>query len=227
MQLDHEIRQHLVPTVVEQTARGERAYDIFSRMLRERIIFLIGPVEERMASLITAQLLFLESEDPDKDIELYIHSPGGAVSAALAMYDTMQFIRPDVRTLCIGQAASAGALLLAGGTKGKRACLPHATVMIHQVLGGFQGQGTDIRIHANEVTRVGHLLNEILAHHTGHPVSKLEKDTNRDNFMDAREAMQYGLIDKVIEHRTASEKSKPASASKGSKSKQTKKHQSK
>ncbi len=196
-------KQQLVPTVIESTSRGERAYDIFSRMLRDRVIFLIGPVEEHMASLIVAQLLFLESENPDKDIAIYIHSPGGAVSAALAIYDTIQFIRPDVSTLCIGQAASAGALLLAGGSEGKRFCLPHSTVMIHQVLGGFQGQGSDIEIHAKETLRVGHLINQILSKHTGHSVEKVLKDSNRDNFMNAQAALKYGLVDKVLKHRTS------------------------
>jgi ATP-dependent Clp protease, protease subunit len=190
--------QHLVPIVVEQTGRGERSYDIYSRLLKERIIFLSGEVEPEMANLIIAQLLFLESENPDKDISLYINSPGGVVSAALAIYDTMQFVRPDITTLCVGQAASAGALLLAAGKKGKRFCLPNATVMIHQVLGSYQGQGTDIEIHARETLRVGNLLNEILAHHTEHSVTELKKDTDRDNFMTAKEAVKYGLVDEIL-----------------------------
>ena len=188
----------LVPMVIEQTARGERSYDIYSRLLKDRVIFLVGPIEEHMANLVVAQLLFLESEDPNKDISLYINSPGGAVTAALAIYDTMSFIKPDVSTLCIGQAASAGALLLASGAAGKRFCLPHATVMIHQVLGGYQGQGTDIQIHAKETQRISDILNQILAKHTGKPFKELEQDTNRDNFMDAEESKAYGLIDDVL-----------------------------
>jgi len=189
---------NLVPMVVEQSARGERAYDIFSRLLKERIIFLVGPVEDHMANLVVAQLLFLESENPNKDISIYINSPGGQVSSALAMYDTMQYIKPDVCTLCTGLAASAGALLLAGGAAGKRYALPHSTVMIHQVLGGFQGQGSDIQIHAKEIQRTSDLLNQILAKHTGKPISEVEQDTNRDNFMSAEEAKAYGLIDEVL-----------------------------
>jgi ATP-dependent Clp protease, protease subunit len=192
------VENHLVPMVVEQTSRGERSYDIYSRLLKERVIFLVGEIEQHMANLIVAQLLFLESEDPDKDISIYINSPGGVVTAGLAIYDTMQFIKPDVSTLCIGQAASAGALILASGTAGKRCCLPHATVMIHQVLGGFQGQASDIRIHAEETFRVNDSLNSILSKHTGKDKSVLEKDTNRDNFMTADQAKDYGLIDKVI-----------------------------
>lgn len=192
---------YLVPMVVEQSSRGERAYDIYSRLLKERIIFMVGPVEENMANLIIAQMLFLESENPNKDISLYINSPGGAVSAALAIYDTMQFIKPDVSTLCIGQAASAGAFLLAGGAAGKRHCLPHSTVMIHQVLGGFQGQNTDIQIHAAETKRVGDLLNHLLAKHTGQPMDIIERDTNRDNFMHPEQAKAYGLIDSIFTHR--------------------------
>jgi len=197
-----ERNQHLVPMVVEQSARGERAYDIYSRLLKERIIFLVGPIEENMANLIIAQMLYLESEDPKKDISLYINSPGGVVSAALAIYDTMCFIRPDVSTLCIGQAASAGSLLLAGGAKGKRHCLPNSTVMIHQVLGGFQGQGTDIQIHAAETKRIGDTLNRILSKHTGQPMETIEKDTNRDNFMTPEQAVSYGLIDSVFTERS-------------------------
>ncbi len=192
----------LVPMVVEQSARGERSYDIFSRLLKERIIFLVGQIEENMANLVVAQLLFLEAEDPDKDIHLYINSPGGVVTAALAIYDTMQFIKPDVSTICIGQAASAASLLLSSGTKGKRFALPNATVMIHQVLGGYQGQGSDIQIHAKETQRISDLLNQILATNTGKSIKILEKDTNRDNFMPALEAQQYGLIDEVVGKRS-------------------------
>jgi len=191
----------LVPMVIETTGRGERAYDIYSRMLKERVIFVVGPIEDYMANLIVAQLLFLESENPDKDIHLYINSPGGAVTAGMAIYDTMQFIKPDVSTVCIGQAASMGALLLAGGAKGKRYCLPHARMMIHQPLGGFQGQATDIDIHAREILRVRERLNHILVKHTGQPLKKIEQDTERDNFMDGNEAVTYGLIDEVIEKR--------------------------
>lgn len=196
------IYNQLVPMVVEQSSRGERAYDIYSRLLKERIIFLVGQIEEQMANLVVAQLLFLESENPTKDVYLYINSPGGVVSAALAIYDTMQFIKPDVSTLCTGQAASAGSLLLAGGTKGKRHCLPNSTVMIHQVLGGFQGQGTDIQIHAKETKRIGDALNTILAKHTGQTIETIEKDTNRDNFMTPEQSMEYGLIDSIFEVRT-------------------------
>lgn len=188
----------LVPMVVEQSSRGERAYDIFSRLLKDRIIFMVGPVEENMANLIVAQMLFLESEDPKKDINLYINSPGGVVTAALSIYDTMQFIKPDVRTICMGQAASAAALILATGTHGKRHALPHSTVMIHQVLGGYQGQGTDIQIHARETQRISDLLNSILSKHTGKDLATIEKDTNRDNFMNAEQARNYGLIDSVF-----------------------------
>ncbi len=191
----------LVPMVVEQSARGERAYDIYSRLLKERIIFLVGQVEDYMANLIVAQLLFLESENPNKDISIYINSPGGSVTAGLAIYDTMQFIKPDVSTLCTGMAASMGAVLLAGGTKGKRHCLPHSTVMIHQVLGGFQGQGTDIQIHAKETQRISDILNNILAKHTGKLIEQVEKDTNRDFFMPPEEALAYGLIDTILEKR--------------------------
>jgi ATP-dependent Clp protease protease subunit len=191
----------LVPMVVEQTSRGERSYDIYSRLLKDRVVFLVGEIETHMANLVVAQLLFLEAENPDKDISLYINSPGGMVSAALSIYDTMQFIKPDVSTLCIGQAASAGALLLASGAAKKRYALPHATVMIHQVLGGFQGQGTDIEIHAKETLRINHLLNEIFCKHTGKPIEQIAKDTNRDNFMPANAAAAYGLIDEVLEKR--------------------------
>ena len=188
---------YLVPTVIEKSSFGERAYDIFSRMLKERVIFLTGPIEDNMANLIVAQLLFLESENPQKDISIYINSPGGSVSAAFAIYDTMQFIKSDVSTICIGMAASAGALLLSSGTPGKRYALPHSTVMIHQVLGGFQGQGSDIEIHAKETRRVSDALNKVLAKNTGKTVSAIEKDTNRDNFMSAKDAKDYGLIDNI------------------------------
>ncbi|MBN6711596.1 ATP-dependent Clp endopeptidase proteolytic subunit ClpP [Haemophilus haemoglobinophilus] len=188
----------VIPMVVEQTSRGERAYDIYSRLLKERIIFLSGEVEDRMANLIVAQLLFLEAEDPAKDINIYINSPGGSVTAGMAIYDTMQFIKPDVRTLCIGQACSMGAFLLAGGTAGKRAVLPHARVMIHQPLGGFRGQASDIQIHAQEILKIKHTLNERLAFHTGQSLEQIEKDTDRDNFMSAEQAKLYGLVDEVL-----------------------------
>jgi ATP-dependent Clp protease protease subunit len=191
----------LVPMVIETTGRGERAYDIYSRMLKERVVFLVGPVEDHMANLVVAQLLFLESENPDKDIHLYINSPGGAVNAGLAIYDTMQFIKPDVSTVCIGQAASMGAVLLAGGTQGKRFCLPHARMMVHQPLGGFQGQATDIEIHAREILRVRERLNQILVKHCGRSMDQVKEDTDRDFFMDGAEAVSYGLIDSVIEKR--------------------------
>ena len=187
--------------VVEQTARGERAYDIYSRLLKDRVIFVVGQVEDHMANLIVAQLLFLESENPDKDIALYINSPGGSVSAGMAIYDTMQFIKPDVSTMCIGQAASMGAVLLAGGQKGKRYSLPHSRVMIHQPLGGFQGQATDIDIHAREVLAVRERLNRILSKHTGQTIEKIQLDTDRDNFMSGSQALAYGIIDKVLESR--------------------------
>lgn len=191
----------LVPVVVESTTRGERSYDIYSRLLKERVIFLVGEVEDHMANLVVAQLLFLESENPDKDISLYINSPGGVVTAGLAIYDTMQFIKPDVSTLCIGQAASAGALLLAGGAAGKRYCLPHSRMMIHQPLGGYRGQATDIEIHARETQLVRKRLNEILAKHTGQTEEDIQRDTERDNFMGPAEAVKYGLIDTMLEHR--------------------------
>jgi len=191
----------LVPIVVEQTARGERSYDIYSRLLKERVIFLVGQVEDYMANLVVAQMLFLESENPDKDIHLYINSPGGSVSAGLAIYDTMQFIRPHVSTLCIGHAASMGALLLAGGEQGKRCCLPHSRMMIHQPLGGYQGQATDIDIHAKEILLVRDRLNRILSKHTGQPLEKIEQDTERDNFLSGEECVEYGLIDKVLSER--------------------------
>lgn len=191
----------LVPMVVEQSARGERAYDIYSRLLKERVIFCVGPVEDHMANLIVAQLLFLESENPDKDIHLYINSPGGSVTAGLAVYDTMQFIRPHVTTMCIGQAASMGALLLAGGEHGKRYALPHSRIMIHQPLGGFQGQATDIEIHAKEILLIREKLNKILAHHTKQDLANIENDTDRDNFMSAEQSVAYGLIDQVLDSR--------------------------
>jgi len=192
----------LVPMVIETTERRERAYDIYSRMLKERVIFLVGPVEDHMSNLIVAQLLFLESENPDKDIHLYINSPGGAVTAGLAIYDTMQYIKPEVSTVCIGQAASMGALLLTGGAKGKRFCLPHARMMVHQPLGGFQGQATDIEIHAREILRVRERLNTIMVKHTGRTMEQIEQDTDRDYFLDGTEAVNFGLIDTVIEKRT-------------------------
>jgi len=194
-------RMNLVPMVVEQSSRGERAYDIYSRLLKERVIFLVGPVEDHMANLVVAQLLFLESENPDKDIHLYINSPGGSVSAGLSIYDTMQFIKPDVSTMCLGQAASMGALLLAGGAAGKRYSLPHARIMIHQPLGGYQGQASDIDIHAQEILRVRDRLNEILVKHSGQSMDKIKEDTDRDNFMSSQEAVDYGLIDTVLEQR--------------------------
>jgi len=192
---------NLVPMVVEQTARGERAYDIYSRLLKERVIFIVGQVEDHMANLVVAQLLFLESENPDKDIALYINSPGGSVSAGLSIYDTMQFIKPDVSTMCIGQAASMGAVLLAGGTKGKRYSLPHSRMMIHQPLAGFQGQASDIDIHAREVLETRERLNRILSKHTGQTVERIAKDTDRDNFMGGESAVNYGLIDRVMDKR--------------------------
>jgi ATP-dependent Clp protease, protease subunit len=192
---------NLVPIVVEQTARGERAYDIYSRLLKDRLIFVVGPIDDYMANVVVAQMLFLESENPEKDIHLYINSPGGVVTAGLAIYDTMQFVRPDVSTICTGQAASMGAILLAGGTKGKRYCLPHARMMIHQPLGGFQGQAADMEIHAREMLGVRDRLNKILAKHTGQNVEKIKHDTDRDNFMDYEEAVKYGLIDRVLEKR--------------------------
>jgi len=192
---------NLVPMVVEQTARGERAYDIYSRLLKERLIFIVGPIDDNVANIVVAQMLFLESENPDKDISLYINSPGGVVSSGLAIYDTMQFVRPDVSTICIGQAASMGATLLTAGAKGKRFCLPHARMMIHQPLGGFQGQAADMEIHAKEMLGTRDRLNRIMASHTGQSVEKIKIDTDRDNFMAAEEAIRYGLIDKVLEKR--------------------------
>jgi ATP-dependent Clp protease protease subunit len=191
----------LIPMVIEQSGRGERAYDIYSRLLKERVVFLVGPVNDATANLIVAQLLFLESENPDKDIYFYINSPGGSVSAGMAIYDTMQFIKPDVSTLCIGQAASMGAFLLTAGAKGKRYCLPNSRVMIHQPLGGFQGQASDIEIHAKEILYLKDKLNSMLAQHTGQPIETIERDTDRDNFMSAEQSVSYGLIDKVLENR--------------------------
>ncbi|MGZ4996670.1 MAG: ATP-dependent Clp endopeptidase proteolytic subunit ClpP [Methylobacter sp.] len=192
----------LVPMVIEQTARGERSFDIYSRLLKERVIFLVGQVEDYMANLVVAQLLFLESENPDKDIHLYINSPGGSVTAGMSIYDTMQFIKPDVSTMCIGQAASMGALLLTGGAKGKRYCLPHSRMMIHQPLGGFQGQASDIDIHAREILSISERLNKILSDHTGQPIENVQQDTDRDNFLSSSDAVSYGLIDQVLSSRT-------------------------
>lgn len=191
----------LVPMVVEQTARGERSYDIYSRLLKERVIFMVGQVEDHMANLVVAQLLFLESENPDKDIHLYINSPGGSVTAGLSIYDTMQFIKPDVSTMCIGQAASMGALLLTGGAEGKRYCLPHSRMMIHQPLGGYQGQATDIEIHTQEILTIRDKLNTIMSRHTGQDMATISKDTDRDNFMSPEQAVAYGLIDQVMSSR--------------------------
>ncbi len=200
MQPTHNL--NLVPMVVEQTSRGERAFDIYSRLLKERVIFLVGGVDDAVANLVVAQLLYLESENPEKDINFYINSPGGVVTAGMAIYDTMQFIKPDVSTICVGQAASMGALLLSAGTAGKRYCLPHSRVMIHQPLGGFQGQASDIDIHAKEILKTRDELNHILARHTGRPVEEVAKDTDRDNFMDAQAAVDYGLIDQILSNRT-------------------------
>jgi ATP-dependent Clp protease protease subunit len=194
----------LIPMVIEQSGRGERAYDIYSRLLKERVIFLVGPIHDAMANVIVAQLLFLESENPDKDIHLYINSPGGSVSAGMAMYDTMQFIKPDVSTLCTGLAASMGAFLLCAGAKGKRFCLPNSRVMIHQPSGGFSGQASDIEIHAKEVLYLKRKLNEMMAMHTGQPIERIENDTDRDNFMSAEDALKYGMIDRVLKNRTES-----------------------
>ncbi|KXF81386.1 ATP-dependent Clp endopeptidase proteolytic subunit ClpP [Enterovibrio coralii] len=195
------IMDALVPMVVEQTSRGERSYDIYSRLLKERVIFLTGQVEDHMANLVVAQLLFLESENPDKDIYLYINSPGGSVTAGMSIYDTMQYIKPDVSTVCMGQACSMGAFLLAGGAKGKRFCLPNSRVMIHQPLGGFQGQASDIQIHAQEILTIKQKLNNLLAEHTGQPLEVIERDTDRDNFMSAADAAEYGLVDSVLAKR--------------------------
>ncbi len=198
----------LVPMVVEQTARGERSYDIFSRLLKERLVFSVGPIEDQMANLIVAQLLFLEAENPDKDINIYINSPGGSVSAGMAIYDTMQFIKPDVSTTCIGQAASMGAFLLAGGAPGKRFCLPNARTMIHQPSGGAQGQATDIDIHAREILIMRERLNELMAKHTGQDVETIQRDTERDNFMSAQQSKEYGLVDEVMDNRGSAAESK-------------------
>lgn len=195
----------LIPMVVEQSGRGERAYDIYSRLLKERVVFLVGPVDEASANLIVAQLLFLESENPDKDISFYINSPGGSVSAGFAIYDTMQFVKPDVSTLCVGQAASMGALLLAAGAKGKRFCLPNSRVMIHQPLGGFQGQASDVEIHAKYILSLRQRLNQLMAMHTGRPVEQIARDTERDNFLTAEQAREYGIVDKVLQKRLAPE----------------------
>jgi ATP-dependent Clp protease protease subunit len=195
------VTNQLVPMVIESTRHGERAYDIYSRLLKERIIFIVGPIEQHMANLVVAQLLFLESENPDKDISIYINSPGGVVSAGLAIYDTMQFIKPDISTLCVGMAASAASLLLTAGAKGKRRALPNATVMIHQVLGGFQGQNSDIQIHAQETLRVSSVVNDVLAKHSGQSLEVIERDTDRDNFMTADQAIEYGLIDEIVTKR--------------------------
>lgn len=195
------VTNQLVPMVIESTRHGERAYDIYSRLLKERIIFIVGPIEQHMANLVVAQLLFLESENPDKDISIYINSPGGVVSAGLAIYDTMQFIKPDISTLCVGMAASAASLLLTAGAKGKRRALPNATVMIHQVLGGFQGQNSDIQIHAQETLRVSSVVNDVLVKHSGQSLEVIERDTDRDNFMTADQAIEYGLIDEIVTKR--------------------------
>jgi ATP-dependent Clp protease protease subunit len=192
---------NLVPMVVEQTSRGERAYDIYSRLLKDRVVFIVGPIEDNVANLVVAQLLFLESENPDKDIHLYINSPGGVVTAGLSIYDTMQFIKPDVSTICVGQAASMGSLLLAGGAKGKRYCLPHSRIMIHQPSGGFQGQASDIDIHAREVLKLKEQLNQILAKHTGQTIEQIAQDSDRDRFMDGPQAVEYGLVDTVLDKR--------------------------
>ncbi|BAH83197.1 ATP-dependent Clp endopeptidase proteolytic subunit ClpP [Candidatus Ishikawella capsulata] len=191
----------LIPMVVEQTSRGERSYDIYSRLLKERVIFLTGQVEDRMANLVVAQILYLEAENPDKDIYLYINSPGGVITAGMSIYDTMQFIKPDVSTICMGQAYSMGAFLLTAGAKGKRFCLPNSRVMIHQPLGGYQGQATDIEIHAREILQVKHRLNELIAKHTGKPLKKIEIDTERDRFLSAKEAVEYGLVDAILTYR--------------------------
>ena len=199
---DSQITNQLVPMVVEQTPRGERSYDIYSRLLKERVIFMTGPVEDIGANLVVAQLLFLEADNPDKDIHLYINSPGGSVTAGLSIYDTMQFVKPDVSTLCLGQAASMGAVLLAGGAKGKRQALPNSRMMIHQVLGGFQGQASDIEIHTQEILTIKKKINEILASHSGQKIDKIIKDSDRDNFMSPQEAVKYGIIDSVVDTRT-------------------------
>lgn len=196
-----DIKNQLVPMVVEQTPRGERAFDIYSRLLKERVIFITGPIEDHMANLVVAQLLFLEAENPEKDINIYINSPGGSVTSGMSIYDTMSYIKPDISTLCVGQASSMGAILLTGGTKGKRFALPNSRIMIHQPLGGFQGQATDIEIHAQEILKIRTKLNEILSQHSGKDIDKVSQDTERDNFMSGDEAVKYGLIDKVIDKR--------------------------
>lgn len=193
---------NLIPMVVEQTSRGERSYDIYSRLLKERVVFVVGPIDDHIANVVVAQLLYLESDNPDKDISVYINSPGGSVTAGLAVYDTMQFVKPDISTLCIGQAASMGAVLLAGGASGKRYCLPHSRIMIHQPLGGFQGQATDIDIHAREILKIREQLNKLLSDHTGQPIATIDEDTERDNFMGGEEAVAYGMIDKVLDKRS-------------------------
>jgi ATP-dependent Clp protease protease subunit len=192
---------NLVPIVVEQTARGERSYDIYSRLLKDRVVFVVGPIDDYMANVVVAQLLFLESENPDKDVHLYVNSPGGIVTAGLSVYDTMQFIKPDVSTICVGQAASMGSLLLAGGAKGKRFCLPHSRIMIHQPSGGFQGQASDIDIHAREILKIRERLNKIMAKHTGQSVERIERDMERDHFLEAEAAVEYGLVDSVLSKR--------------------------
>ena len=197
---------NLVPMVVEQTARGERAYDIYSRLLKEQVVFVVGPIDDQVANLVVAQMLFLESENPEKDISVYINSPGGSVTAGLAIYDTMQFVKPEISTICVGQAASMGALLLAAGTAGKRFCLPHSRFMIHQPLGGFQGQASDIDIHAREILDLKARLNRILAHHTGQELETVERDTDRDKFMSAESALDYGLVDDVLKDRASQSK---------------------
>ncbi len=199
--MDHRVQNNLVPMVVEQSARGERAFDIYSRLLRERVVFITGPIEDYMANLVVAQLLFLESENPDKDIHLYINSPGGSVTAGMAIYDTMQFIKPDVSTLCVGQCASMGAFLLSAGTRGKRFALPNSRVMIHQPLGGFQGQASDIAIHAKEILKIRDTLNQIMAENCQQSLERIERDTDRDNFLSAQEALDYGLVDRILDKR--------------------------
>jgi len=201
----------LVPFVIEQTARGERSYDIYSRLLKEHVVFLVGPIDDHIANLVIAQLLFLEAENPDKDIHLYINSPGGLVTAGMAIYDTMQFIKPDVSTMCVGQAASMGAVLLTAGASGKRYCLPHSRIMMHQPMGGFQGQASDIDIHAREILAIRDRLNRVIAKHTGQPLERIIADTDRDRFMDANEAMEYGLIDQVLTDRVSATSKSPPS----------------
>ncbi|PCI39951.1 MAG: ATP-dependent Clp endopeptidase, proteolytic subunit ClpP [Thiotrichales bacterium] len=211
-----QLQSTLVPIVIEQTARGERSFDIYSRLLKERVIFLVGPIDDHMANLVVAQMLFLESENPEKDIYLYINSPGGVVTAGMSIYDTMQFIKSDISTLCIGQAASMGAVLLTAGKKGKRFCLPHSSVMIHQPLGGYQGQASDIAIHAEHTLKIKKMLNGVIAKHSGRSIEQVAKDTDRDNFLDAESAVKYGLVDSVMEHRS-NVKTKASSSSKKTK----------